>query len=97
MKLKPMGDKVIIKQAEAEETTKSGLFIPDTAQEKPLKGTVVAVGEGAYDEHGKNRIPMDVKAGDVVMYRKYGGTEVKVDDVEYVVLSASEIIAIILD
>jgi chaperonin GroES len=93
MKLKPLGENVVVKQAEAEEQTKSGLYIPDTAQEKPQKGTVIAVGEGKFEE-GK-RIPVDVKEGDVVIYSKYGGTDVKVEDVEYKILRAGDIYAIV--
>jgi chaperonin GroES len=93
MKLKPLGENVVVKQAEAEEQTKSGLFIPETAKEKPQKGTVIAVGEGKYED-GK-RVPVDVKEGDVVIYSKYGGTDVKVDDVEYKILRASDIYAIV--
>ena len=95
MKLKPLGDNVVVKQAEAEEQTKSGLFIPDTAQEKPQKGTVIAVGEGAFDKDGKNRVPIDVKVGDVVIYGKYGGTDVKIDGDEYKILRAGDIYAIV--
>jgi len=93
MKLKPLGDNVVVKQAEAEEQTKSGLFIPDSAKEKPQKGTVVAVGEGKFEDGA--RVPVDVKVGDVVIYGKYGGTDVKVDDVEYKILRAGEIYAIV--
>ena len=93
MNLKPLGENVVLKAAEAEEQTKSGLFIPDTAREKPQKGTVVAVGEGKYED-GK-RVPVDVKAGDVVIYGKYSGRDVKIEDVEYKILRASEIYAIV--
>jgi len=74
MNLKPLGDRVVVKASEAEEQTKSGLFIPDTAKEKPQKGIVIAVGEGKYREDG-TRVPVDVKVDDVVIYGKYGGTE----------------------
>jgi len=94
MNLKPLGDRVVVKAAEAEAQTKSGLFIPDTAKEKPQKGTVVAVGEGKYNDDG-TRIPMDVKAGDTVIYGKYGGTEVKVDDEDYLILRVDDIYAIV--
>ena len=93
MKLKPLGDNVVVKQAEAEEQTKSGLFIPETAKEKPQKGIVIAVGEGRFED-GK-RVPVDVKEGDTVIYSKYGGTDVKIDDVEYKILHASDIYAIL--
>ena len=93
MKLKRLGDNVVVKQAEAEQTTKSGFIIPDTAQEKPQKGTVIAVGEGKFEKGA--RVPIDVKVGDTVIYSKYGGTDVKIDDVEYKILHASDIYAIL--
>lgn len=93
MNLKPLGDNVVVKPAEAEEQTKSGLFIPDTAKEKPQKGTVMAVGEGKFDDGV--RVPVDVKVGDVVIYGKYGGTDIKIDDVEYKILRAGDIYAIV--
>jgi chaperonin GroES len=93
MNLKPLGDNVVVKQAEAEEQTKSGLFIPDTVKEKPQKGSVIAVGEGKFEDGA--RVPVDVKVGDVVIYSKYGGTDVKIDDVEYKILRASDIYAIV--
>jgi chaperonin GroES len=95
MKLKPLGDRVVVKASEAEQQTKSGLFIPDTAKEKPQKGTVIAVGEGRWDEDGKKRIPLDVKAGDVVIYGKYGATEIKIDGEELLILSDRDIYAIV--
>jgi chaperonin GroES len=95
MNLKPLGDRVIVKQAEAETQTKSGLIIADTAKEKPTKGTVIAVGNGKWDEDGEKRIPLDVKEGDTVIYSKYGGTEVKVDGEEYLILRADDIYAVV--
>jgi chaperonin GroES len=95
MNLKPLGDRVIVKQAEAETQTKSGLIIADTAKEKPTKGTVIAVGEGKWDEDGEKRIALDVKAGDTVIYSKYGGTEVKVDGEDYLILRADDIYAVV--
>lgn len=95
MKLKPLGDRVVVKPAEAEEQTRSGLFIPDTAQEKPQKGSVVAVGAGKFDDEGKNRIPLDVKEGDVVVYGKYSGQDFKIDETEYKILRSDEIYAIV--
>ncbi|HHT41765.1 MAG TPA: co-chaperone GroES, partial [Actinomyces sp.] len=74
--IKPLEDRIVIQQVEAEQTTASGLVIPDTAKEKPQEGTVIAVGPGRVDDNG-NRVPMDVAEGDVVIYSKYGGTEVK--------------------
>ncbi len=95
MKLKPLGDRVVVKPSAAEEKTKSGLVIPDTAQEKPQKGEVVAVGEGRWDEQGAKRVPLDVKVGDVVIYGKYGGTEFKIDAEDYMVLRADDIYAVV--
>jgi len=94
MNLKPLSDRVVVKASEAEEQTKSGLFIPDTAKEKPQKGSVIAVGEGRYKEDG-TRIPVDVKVGDTVIYSKYGGTEVKVDGEDYLILRADDIYAVV--
>ncbi|HEY5517888.1 MAG TPA: co-chaperone GroES [Coriobacteriia bacterium] len=94
MNLKPLGDRVVVKASEAEEQTKSGLFIPDTAKEKPQKGIVIAVGEGKYREDG-TRVPVDVKVDDVVIYGKYGGTEVKVDGEDYLILRADDIYAVV--
>ena len=94
MNLKPLGDRVVVKASEAEEQTKSGLFIPDTAKEKPQKGSVIAVGEGKYREDG-TRVPVDVKVGDMVIYGKYGGTEVKVDGEDYLILRADDIYAVV--
>ena len=94
MNLKPLGDRVVVKASEAEEQTKSGLFIPDTAKEKPQKGVVIAVGEGKYREDG-TRVPVDVKTGDTVIYGKYGGTEVKVDGEDYLILRADDIYAVV--
>lgn len=93
--LKPLEDRVVVKTLEAEQTTASGLVIPDTAKEKPQEGEVLAVGPGRWDDEGENRIPMDVKVGDVVLYSKYGGTEVKYDGEEYLVLSARDILAVV--
>jgi len=95
MNLKPLGDRVVVKASEAEEQTKSGLFIPDTAKEKPQKGIVIAVGEGKYREDG-TRVPVDVKVDDVVIYGKYGGTEVKVDGEDYLILRADDIYAVVV-
>jgi len=95
MNLKPLGDRVIVKQAEAETQTKSGLILADTAKEKPQKGTVVAVGEGKWDEDGEKRIALDVKVGDTVIYSKYGGTEVKVEGEDYLILRADDIYAVV--
>ena len=91
--IKPLEDRIVVKALEADQTTASGLVIPDTAKEKPQEGTVVAVGPGRFDNGV--RIPVDVKVGDVVLYRKYGGTEVKYSNEEYLVLSARDVLAII--
>ena len=84
--IKPLEDRIVVKANEAEQKTASGLVIPDTAKEKPQEGTVLSVGPGRF-ENG-NRIPLDIKAGDVVLYSKYGGTEVKYNNEEYLVLSS---------
>lgn len=94
MKLKPLGDRVIVKAAEAETQTQSGLYLTTNSQERPQRGEVLAVGEGRFDADGK-RIPIDVKVGDVVIYGKYGGTEVKVEDEIYLILRADDIYAIL--
>ena len=93
MNLKPLGDRVIVQAIEEEETTASGIVLPDTAKEKPQKGKVVAVGEGAWDDDGEKRIPLDVKVGDTVLYSKYGGTEIKIDGEELLVLRESDVLA----
>ncbi len=92
MKLKPLGDRLIVKPLDEEETTVSGIVLPDTAKEKPQKGTVVAVGDGAVNEDGSRR-PLDVSKGDEVLYSKYGGTEVTVEDDDLLVLRESDILA----
>jgi chaperonin GroES len=93
MKLKPLGDRVIVQAVEEEETTASGIVLPDTAKEKPQKGKVVAAGEGKWDEEGEKRIPLDVGEGDEVLYSKYGGTEITVDGEELLVLRESDVLA----
>ena len=97
MKLKPLGDRLIVRAIEEEETTASGLVLPDTAKEKPQKGEVIAVGDGKYDEDGAKRIPLDVEKGDKVLYSKYGGTEIKVDGEDLLVLRESDVLAKIQD
>ena len=92
--LKPLEDRIVVKPIEEEETTVSGLVIPDTAKERPQEGEVIAVGDGRWDDAGKNRVPLDVKAGDRVIYSKYGGTEVKIDGVEYLILSGRDVLAV---
>ncbi|MFL5873340.1 MAG: co-chaperone GroES [Solirubrobacterales bacterium] len=93
MKLKPLGDRLIVKPIEEEETTASGIVLPETAKEKPQKGKVVAVGDGRWDEDGDKRIPLDVAEGDEVLYSKYGGTEVTVEGDELLVLRESDVLA----
>ena len=90
--IKPLEDKILVQANEAETTTASGLVIPDTAKEKPQEGTVLAVGPGRVDDNG-NRLPIDVAEGDVVIYSKYGGTEVKYSGQEYLILSARDVLA----
>ena len=92
MKLKPLGDRLIVRAIEEEEKTASGLVLPDTAKEKPQKGKVLAVGDGKLDDDGK-RIPLDVSAGDEVLYSKYGGTEIKIDGEDLLVLRESDVLA----
>jgi chaperonin GroES len=93
--LEPLEDRIVVKSSESEQTTSSGIVIPDTAKEKPQEGEVVAVGKGRWDEDGEKRIPIDVKVGDKVIYSKYGGTEVKVSGEEYLILSARDVLAIV--
>ena len=92
VKIKPLEDKILVQANEAETTTASGLVIPDTAKEKPQEGTVVAVGEGRVTEKG-NRIPVDVKEGDTVIYSKYGGTEISNEGQDYLILNARDVLA----
>ncbi|MCW3034044.1 MAG: co-chaperone GroES [Solirubrobacterales bacterium] len=93
LKLKPLGDRLIVQAIEEEATTASGIVLPDTAKEKPQKGKVLAVGEGKYDEDGDKRIPLDVAVGDEVLYSKYGGTEIVVDGEDLLVLRESDVLA----
>ncbi|WP_322490240.1 co-chaperone GroES [Chloroflexus sp.] len=94
-RIRPLGDRVVVKPVEREEKTKTGIFLPDTAsKERPMEGTVLAVGEGRRDDNGK-LIPMSVKAGDRVIFAKYSGTEFKLDDVEYLILSEKDILGIV--
>jgi chaperonin GroES len=97
MNLKPLGDRLIVKAIDEEQTTASGLVLPDTAKEKPQKGKVLAAGDGRWDEDGEKRIPLDVAAGDTVLYSKYGGTEIKVDGEDLLVLRESDVLAKIDD
>lgn len=92
IKLQPLADRVVVKPTEREEMTKGGIVLPDTVKEKPQEGEVVAVGQGRVSDDGK-RIPMDVKVGDIVIYAKYGGAEIKIEDEELVILRESDILA----
>jgi chaperonin GroES len=92
--IKPLEDRIVVQAVEAEQTTASGLVIPDTAKEKPQEGEVMAVGPGRIDDNG-NRVPMDVSVGDRVIYSKYGGTEIKHGGQEYLILSARDILAVV--
>jgi chaperonin GroES len=94
LKLKPLADRLVVEATEQEEMTASGIYVPETAKEKPQKGKVVAVGPGRKDEDGK-RIPMDVAVGNRVLYARYGGTEVKLEDKKYLILKESDILAIL--
>ncbi|MGD0796064.1 MAG: co-chaperone GroES [Dehalococcoidales bacterium] len=91
-KLQPLADRVLVKPIEKEEKTKSGIYLPDTAKEKPQEGEVLAVGPGKLSDDGK-RVPLDLKVGDRVIYAKYGGTEIKVDDEDLIILRESDILA----
>ncbi len=93
MKLKPLGDRLIVRAIEEEETTAGGILLPDTAKEKPHKGKVLAVGDGRISEDNGRRMPLDVSEGDEVLYGKYGGTEIKVDGEELLVLRESDVLA----
>jgi chaperonin GroES len=95
LKLKPLADRLVVEPIEGEAMTASGIYVPETAKEKPQEGVVVAVGPGRRDEDG-DRIPMDVAEGDRVLYAKYGGTEVKLEDTKYLILKESDILAILL-
>ena len=92
--IKPLEDRILVEPLEAEQTTKSGLVIPDTAKEKPQEGEVLAVGPGRIDDNG-NRVPLDISVGDKVIYSKYGGTEVKLSGDEYLILSARDVLAVV--
>ncbi len=94
MKLKPLGDRLVVTIQEEKETTPTGLMLPETAKETPQRGEVIAVGNGRRNNKGK-RIPMDVKVGDVVLYAKYGGSELKVDGMKLLILQESDVLAVI--
>ena len=94
MKVRPLGDRVLVEAVEQQEVMKGGIYLPDTAKEKPQEAKVVAIGPGKRDDNGK-LIPMDVKVGDFILTSKYGGTEIKLDDKEYKILASSDILAIV--
>ena len=94
MKFRPLHDRVVVKRIEADAKTAGGIIIPDTAQEKPQQGEVVAVGPGGRDEHGK-LIPIDVKPSDIILFGKWSGTEVKIDGVEYLIMKESDIMGVL--
>ena len=94
--IKPLEDRILVQPLDAEQTTASGLVIPDTAKEKPQEGKVLAVGPGRFDEDGDKRIPLDVKVDDIVIYSKYGGTEIKYNGEEFLLLSARDVLAVVV-
>ncbi len=95
LKLKPLGDRIVVEPSEQEEKTASGIILPETAKERPQEGTILAAGPGKYDDEGKKRVPMDVKVGDKVLFAKYSGTEVKVEDKKLLIMRESDIMAIV--
>jgi chaperonin GroES len=95
-KLQPLGDRVVVKPTAREEMTKSGIVLPDTAKEKPQRGSIIAAGQGRRDEDGK-RVPMDVNVGDEILFAKYAGTEFKLEDEDLLILSEKDILAVITE
>jgi chaperonin GroES len=95
MKLKPLSNRVIVTRMEEEQKTAGGIIIPDTAKEKPQEGKIMAVGPGKIDDKGKQRIPMEVKEGDRILFSKYAGTEIKIDGVEHIFMKEDDILAVI--
>ncbi|MBA2640073.1 MAG: co-chaperone GroES [Nocardioidaceae bacterium] len=93
--IKPLEDRIVVRALDAEQTTASGLVIPDTAKEKPQEGEVLAVGPGRFNEAGDTRVPLDINNGDIVVFSKYGGTEVKYNNEEYLILSARDVLAVV--
>ncbi len=94
MKIRPLYDRLLVKRVEAKEQIRGGIIIPDTAKEKPMEASVQAVGEGKFDDNGK-RIPLDVKKGDRILIGKYAGTEIKIEDQEYLILREDEVLAVV--
>ncbi len=95
LKLRPLADRVVVKPLEREETTKSGIVLPDTAKEQPQEGLIEAVGNGKYNEQTGQRVELDVKVGDRVIYAKYAGSEIKIDDQDYLILSERDVLAVV--
>ena len=95
MKIRPLQDRILVKRVDEESKTSGGIIIPDTAKEKPQEGKVVAVGPGRFNEDGDERIPLDIEVGDNVIYSKYGGTEVKVEGDDYLILSGRDVLAVV--
>ncbi len=93
MELQPLEDRIVVNPSEGETQTASGIYIPDTAKEKPQQGEVIAVGPGRFDEDGEKRIPLDISVGDTVVYSKYGGTEITVDGADLLILSSRDVLA----
>jgi len=94
MKVRPLNDRILVKRVAEEEKTSGGLYIPDSAKEKPARGVVIAVGNGKLDEHGKRNAP-EVKVGETILFGKYGGTEIKLDGVEHIILREDDVLAIV--
>jgi len=95
LKVRPLGDRILVKRLEEEEVVKGGIIIPDTAKEKPQRGEVMAVGPGRFDEDGERRIPLDVAVGDQILFGKYAGSEVTIDDVEYLIMREDDVLAVV--
>jgi len=95
MNIRPLGDRIVVKALEAEETTKGGIILPDTAKEKPQKGKVLSVGTGRILDNG-TRVPLDVREGDIIIFSKYGGTEIKIDGEEYLIVSERDILGVVI-
>ena len=96
MKIRPLSDRILVKRIEDKETRKGGIIIPDTAKEKPQEGKVIAVGNGKVTDEGK-KLPLDVKAGDTILFGKYSGSEVKIDDKDYLILKEEDVLAVVKD
>lgn len=95
LKLRPLGDRIVVRPFEGEEKTSTGLYLPETAKEKPQQGEVLAAGPGRFDDEGEKRIPLDVKVGDKVLFARYGGTEIKLDGEKLLILKESDILAVV--